>query len=137
MSRANSLDHLLQLSLVESYCLPSLCMPMAFCICPSNKRMNLMFAWNNVFRTIFFFSKWESVASFTSGLGRLNFVALIKLARFKYFFHLMQINRSLLYDIIFVYYRERLDFDACLKLIFCSRSQAIRCVYSQFSADLM
>jgi hypothetical protein len=137
MSRAKSLDQLLQLSLVESYCLPLLMYAGGVLHFSQQQMHELNVCWNNVFRTIFFFNKWESVTSFISGLGRLNFVYLIKLARVKYFFHLMQINYSLLYDIFFVYYRERFEFDDCLKLIFCSRSQAIRCVYSQFSADLM
>ena len=86
MSRAKSLEQLLQLSLVESYCLPLLTYACG-ALCYSQQQMHeLNVCWNNVFRTIFFFNKWESVKSFICGLGRLNFVYLVKLARVKFFF---------------------------------------------------
>jgi hypothetical protein len=123
MSRAKSLEQLLQLSLVGSYCLPLLIYAGGVFHFSQRQMHELNVCWNNVFSMIFFFNKWEYVTRFISGLGRLNFVYLIKLARVEYFFHLMQINHYLLYDIFFEYYRERIDFDDCLKLMFCSRSQ--------------
>jgi hypothetical protein len=81
MSCAKSLDQLLHVSLVESYCLPLL-MYASGVLCFSQQQMHEHnVCWNNVFHTIFFFNKWESVTSFISGLGRLNFVYLIRLAR--------------------------------------------------------
>lgn len=135
ISRAKPFEQLLQLSLVESYCLPLLTYACG-ALCFSQQQLRELNAcWNNAFRAIFSFSKWESVKSFICGLGRLNLIYLIKLARVKSLFHLLQSDNYLLYDLLFVYIRERFDTDDCLKLLFVSRSHALQSVYRQFSVD--
>ena len=131
MSRVKHLDQLLQLSLIEIYCIPLLtygCNALTY----SNKQINdLNVCLNNVYRTIFGFNRWESVKVFICGLGRLNFHYLQNLYKSKFFFHLLYSDCSILYDLFFV--NIKLKDECYFNCIFKSRSEVIKSVYNDFS----
>ena len=131
MSRVKHLEQLLQLSLIETYCMPLLtygCNALTY----SNKQINdLNVCLNNVYRTIFGFHRWESVKDFICGLGRLNFPYMHSLYRRKFFFHLLHCNCSILYDLLFV--NLKISNAKDLNCIFDVKSHVIAAVYNDFS----
>jgi len=44
--------------------------------------------WNNVFRRIFNYNKWESIKAMILGLGRINLKHLIMLRKINFYRHL-------------------------------------------------
>ena len=75
LSRTNSLDELIRLKLLESYCLPIL----QYSTCALKLRkaqcdeLNAAWNWNSVFRRVFNFRKYDSVRLVICGLDRLDF----------------------------------------------------------------
>jgi len=49
---------------------------------------DLNVCWNSVYQTVFGFNHWESVRSFINGLGRLNLINLLNIARVEFYHHL-------------------------------------------------
>ena len=83
-SCCHDLDELLQLQLQRSYCLPILqYATAAICLTKSQLR-SLNSCWNDVYRKIFKFNRWNSVTEFIGGLGYLNFVYLRYLSIIKF-----------------------------------------------------
>ena len=73
LGNTHSLDDMIKLNLMESYCL-SILTYATVAMKLSNAQVNELNAcWNSVYRRIFDFNKWESVRSFINGLGRLDF----------------------------------------------------------------
>jgi len=66
------MDNILQLSLMESYCLPILTYAAAAVTYKTSQLDDLNSSWNSVYRKIFGFNRWESVRVFINGLGRLD-----------------------------------------------------------------
>ena len=68
----------------------------------------LNICWNTVYRVSFGFNRWESVKCFIHGLGRLNFVHIIKLCRIRFFFHLLQACSRIIvyYNLFYVYFAD-------------------------------
>ena len=133
-SRANSLDQLTQLSLIESYCLPLLTYVVGAVTFSQRQLQELNVCWNTAFRVIFGFNRWESVKCFIHGLGRLNLVHLIKLYKIRFLFHLLCLNNKVLYNLFFVYFGECYEVDECLAFIFLTKLIATRKIYEQFAA---
>jgi hypothetical protein len=100
-AHAKQLDQLIQLSLIESYCLPLLTYAVGGLTFTQHQLHELNVCWNTVYRVIFGFNRWESVKCFIHGLGRLNLNFIIKLYRIKFFFRLLQLDHALLYNIFF------------------------------------
>ena len=72
LGNTKTVDEIVELSLMQSYCLPIL-MYATVAKKLSNEQINeLNMGWNSTFR-IFNFNKWESVRSFILGIGRLDF----------------------------------------------------------------
>ena len=67
-------QELLQLQLLESYCLPILTYCTVAVILSIVQTANLNACWNSLFHQIFSVYKWESVRCFISGLGKLDFI---------------------------------------------------------------
>jgi len=84
LGNTNTIDDLVKLKLMESYCLPILtCASVALKL--SNAQVDeLNSSWNSVYRRIFKFNRWESVRGFINGLGRLDFTHLRMYLRLKF-----------------------------------------------------
>ena len=67
-------QELLQLPLLESYCLPILTYCTVAVKLSNVETANLNACWNSVFRQIFGFHKCESVRCFVNGLGKHDFI---------------------------------------------------------------
>jgi hypothetical protein len=75
-SCCHDLDELLQLQLQRSYCLPILQYAAAAIRLTRPQLRSLNSCWNDVYRKIFKFNRWNSVTEFIGGLGYLNYVYL-------------------------------------------------------------
>ena len=60
----------------------------------------------SAYRAIFAFNRWESVKCFVHGSGRLNLIHIVKLGRINFFFHLLQLNHGLLFNMFFLHMRD-------------------------------
>ena len=78
LCNSRSLDELIQLQLLESFCLPILQYSAHSCAVKlsSSQIAELNSCWNNVYRRIFNFRKYDSVRACICGLGRLDFLHL-------------------------------------------------------------
>ena len=107
ISRVKHLDQLLQLSLIESYCV-SLLTFAGNAVLYNNKQLgDLNVCLNTVYRMIFGFNRWESVKSFICGMGRLNFHYLYRLCKCKFFHHIINSNNAILYNAFYVSLRSQ------------------------------
>jgi len=88
------LCELLQLQLQHAYCLPILQYAIASVRLSVNQERMLNVCWNNVYRKILDFHKWESSSVFIHGLGRLNFTHIRLLLIIKLYKGLMLLNNS-------------------------------------------
>jgi hypothetical protein len=73
-SKAACLSELAKLHLIESYCLPLLTYAIGSLNLSKSQCNRLNICWNNVYRRIFGFNRWESVKCFICGLGKLDFM---------------------------------------------------------------
>ena len=73
LGNSRSLDELIQLQLLESFCLPILQYATCAVKLPSSQIAELNSCWNNVYRRIFNFRKYDSVRACICCLGRLDF----------------------------------------------------------------
>jgi hypothetical protein len=133
-SHSKSLDQITQLSLVESYCLPLLTYASGAVLFTRRQLQELNVCWNTAFRVIFGFNRWESVKCFIHGLGRLNLVYIIKILKTRFLFHLLGVNHLVLYNLFFIYFKERYDTDECIASTFLEMSVATRRIYEEFAA---
>jgi len=94
LGNSRSLDDVIKLNLIESYCLPILnCVTAALKL--SNQQINeLNSSWNSVYRRIFGFNKWESVRSFINGIGRMDFEHLRLFQLLKFYRSALQSNNE-------------------------------------------
>ena len=126
LGNTNTMDDILKLSLMESYCLPILMYATA-AIKLSNEQINEINAsWNSVYRRIFRYNKWESVHSCIVALGRLDFKSLRLHTRLK-FCRAGLISSNATYAFVM----RRHYFSAGFKLM-CHDSGLIACDYDRF-----
>jgi len=71
--KINCLHDMLKLSLIETFCLPTLLYATVALKLSKTQINELNASWNSVYRRFFGFNKWESVRCFINGLGRLDF----------------------------------------------------------------
>jgi len=71
-SQSQCMDEILQLSLIETYCLPILTYAAPAVSLKARQLQELNSCWNSAYRRVFGFHQWESVRSFMYGLGRLD-----------------------------------------------------------------
>jgi hypothetical protein len=107
MSHAMLLEQIIQLSLVESYCLPMLTCAIGAMSFTQRQLHDLNVCWNTEYCAIFGFNRWKGVKSFIHGLRRLNLIHIIKLHRINCFFHLLQLNHDFMFDMFFLYMRDK------------------------------
>ena len=70
---SNSLDELIKLQLLASFCLPVLQYATCALELSTTKSTELNPCWNNVYRRVFNFRKYDSVRACIQGLGRSDF----------------------------------------------------------------
>ena len=73
LGNTHTLDELIQLQLLESFCLPVLQYAACAVKLSPSQSAKLNSCWNSVYRRIFNFRKYDSVRACISGLGRLDF----------------------------------------------------------------
>ena len=73
LGNSRSLDELIQLQLLESFCLPVLQYAMCAVKLSSSQIAGLNSCWNSVYRRVFNFCKYDSVRACVCSLGRLDF----------------------------------------------------------------
>ena len=73
LGNSHSLDELIQLQLLESFCLHVLQYAACAVKLSTSQSAELNSCWNNVYRRVFNFCKYGSVRACISGLGRLDF----------------------------------------------------------------
>ena len=102
-NNSNSLDDLLQLHLQQSYCLPLLSYGMSGVRLNASQLRTLNACWNNVFRKIFHYNKWDSVKLVIEGLGLLNFTHLYYLSVVKLIKTMLCSNNLALRNIVGIF----------------------------------
>ena len=75
------MDEILQLSLIETYCLPILTYAAPAVSLKVRQLQELNSCWNSAYQRVFGFHRWESVRSFICGLGRLDLKHVIMLMK--------------------------------------------------------
>ena len=80
-SQSQCMDEILQLSLIETYCLPILTYAFPAVSLKARQLQELNSCWNSAYRRVFGFHRWESVRSFICGLGRLDLKHVIMLSK--------------------------------------------------------
>lgn len=73
LNKTRGFDDLIRLYLLESHCLPLLMYALPALNLGKEQVRECNVAWNNMFRHIFGFNRWESVREFMSGIGRIDF----------------------------------------------------------------
>jgi len=84
LGNSRTMDDIVKLNLIESYCLPMLTYATEALRLTNSQLNELNVCWNSVYRRIFGFNRWESVRAFIFGLGRLDFKHLRILSLFKF-----------------------------------------------------
>jgi hypothetical protein len=109
-NNSSGLDELLQLQLQRSYCLPILQYASPALHFSKGQLRSLNVCWNDVYRKIFKFNRWESVTEFIEGLGNMNFTHLWYLSVFKFIKYLLLSNNRLMSDVanVFIYGNEHI-----------------------------
>jgi len=102
-NNTGGLAELLQLQLQQAYCLPIL--QYATCaLCFNQLQLRTLNAcWNNVFRKIFKFNRWESVTCFINGLGFHNFIHLWYMSVMKFIKSMICSANTVLHNITMIY----------------------------------
>jgi hypothetical protein len=92
ISHTKSLEQLMQLSLIESYCLPLLTYATGASSFTQCQLHDLNVCWNTAYRVTFRFNRWESVKCSRHGLDTLNLVYIIKRYRINFFFSFVTVK---------------------------------------------
>jgi len=116
---------LVLLTLQESYSPPVLMYAIPALLLKSRQVDELNVCWNNVFRRIFNYNKWESVKAVILGLGRLNLKHLIMLRKINFTdicIHIGQLHAARRFWTFLLR-----DGDEMVKTIFVKKSTALKC----------
>jgi hypothetical protein len=127
----------LHLALQETYCLPILTYVIGGLSLTSHQLNELNVCWNNIYRIVFHFNKWESVKAFIHGLGRLNFIYIVYVRRVNFYHHLLNSSNSVLYNLLWTYFADYCCKDNCLKSLFLNRCDAVNRFYTEFANTLI
>ena len=73
--------------------------------------------WNVVYRTVFNFSRWESVKGFINGLGKLSLEYILKVHKVKFYFHQLHVASLSISDLFWLYFNDCYLKDDCLQYI--------------------
>ena len=78
------------------------------------------------------FHKLWDFPSFVNGLGRLNLINLLKVARVKLYHHLAVSDNSTLHELLRYYFADHFKKDHCLNDLFLNRNTALHSYYVKF-----
>lgn len=84
LGNTKSMDDIIKLNLMESYCLPILTYATVAMRLTNVQINELNACWNSMYRRVFNFNKWESIRTFIGGLGRMDFCHLRMLLYLKF-----------------------------------------------------
>ena len=73
LSNVRSLNEIIKLNMMETFCLPILLFATAAIKLSYVQINEINASWNSIYRCIFVFNKWESIRIFIDGLDRLDF----------------------------------------------------------------
>jgi Reverse transcriptase (RNA-dependent DNA polymerase) len=102
-SNTKCLDELLQLSLQKAYCLPVLQYATSALHFTKTQLNVLNACWNNVYRKIFKYNRWDSVNIVIEALGHLNFIHMWYLSVFKLIHSMRCTSNNLLRQVVCIY----------------------------------
>jgi hypothetical protein len=107
LNRCKSVNEDVKLHLVKSFCLPMLTYCIAALDIKKSDVRDLAICWNDAFRKIFHYHRWESVKELQFYSGELPFDMLYDLSRWKFFSGTEHTHRStaLLFDIAGLQYK--------------------------------
>jgi hypothetical protein len=107
LNRCKSVNEDVKLHLVKSFCLPMLTYCIAALDIKKSDVRDLAICWNDAFRKIFHYHRWESVKELQFYSGELPFDMLYDLSRWKFFSGTEHTHRStaLLIDIAGLQYK--------------------------------
>jgi len=101
-SQSQYMDEILQLSLIERYCLPILTYAAPAVSLKTRQLNELNSCWNSAYRRVFGFHRWESVRSFICGLGRLDLKHVIMLRKCRWLCKIRTSQNSLILNLFWV-----------------------------------
>ena len=95
LGSARTIDDIVKLQLMESYCLPVLSYA-TYAVRLTNQQLSsINICWNSVYRRIFGFATRQSVRVLINGLGRLDFIHLRKYWILKFYKNALSVNANL------------------------------------------
>ena len=86
--------------------------------------------WNNVFRKLFGYYKWESVKAVILGLGRLNVNYLIIIRKIRFYRRLYLNKASFMFSVFNIFLLHSSDY--LMDTVFKDYDDVMRTVYEQF-----
>ena len=133
---------IVRLALQESYCLPILQYGLAALHITGSQLKDLNAAWNNMYRRIFGYHKFESVRLLIHRLGRLDFSHLSVLSALKFYKSCLKSESNIVVNLTYIFTMTEEYKTVCLKaglcdnLFNCSWSYLRSCVAGSFSAGI-
>lgn len=115
-SNSRGLSELMQLHLQQAYCLPILQYATAAVNLTQAQLSTLNACWNNVYRKIFGFNKWDSVRMFIGGLGNLDYTSLRCLAMYNLFNAMINSNNNVVKMLVNMFCLSKEYSNLCGKL---------------------
>jgi hypothetical protein len=133
---------IVRLALQESFCLPILQYGLAALHITGSQLKDLNAAWNNMYRRIFGYHKFESVRLLIHCLGRLDFLHLSVLSALKFYKSCLKNESNTVVNLTYIFIMTEEYKSLCLKaglcdnLFNCSWSYLRSCVAGSFSAGI-
>jgi len=88
--------------------------------------------WNSVYRRLFGFHKWESVRGCICGMGRLDLIHMVQLAKAKYYLKIVRSANRVIYNMFWAYLCHNSVTDPLCACIFKSRNAVFAEIYGDF-----
>lgn len=85
LGNTTSINEIIKLRLLESYCLPILTYATAAMNLTKTQVRELHMCWNSVYRRVFGYNRWESVRCLIYSTGRIDFTHLRNYLRLKFY----------------------------------------------------
>ena len=129
-THGSDVNELALLTLQESYSLPILMYAAPALSLTKRQISELNVCWNNVFRKLFGYNKWESVKAVIFGLGRLNIYHLVSLRKVRFYRHLYLCKNSFMTSIFRVFLLHLNDSLMCS--VFKEYDEVLQDIYDDF-----
>ena len=129
-AHGSRVDEIALLTLQESYSLPILMYAASALSLTKRQSDELNVCWNNVFRKLFGYNKWESVKAVILGLGRLNVNYLIIVRKIRFYRRLYFNKASFMSRVFNIFLLCASDY--LMDTVFKEYDDVMQAVYEQF-----